>query len=164
MTRSRKQCRGGHQCDPRTWSEALYCLVHHSDLEPAEIAARIGKRVGYLLDAANPDREETKFQADLLTAVMHVTGNLAPLRYLCGEFGGVFVALATGPASEDAVLCAFTQAVTEMGQSGAALTRSFADAVLTREESAWASRELDETVAACLHVKALVQSRVGGTL
>lgn len=161
MTRGRKACRSGQRCEPRTWGEALYCLVQHSNLEPAEIAARIGKRVGYLLDASNPDREDTKFQAELLTAVMHVTHNLAPLHYLCAEFGGVFLPLPAAAASDDEVLAAFARAVAEVGESGSAITQGLEDRTLTPEEAQRACREIDETIAAFVQVKALVRSRAG---
>jgi hypothetical protein len=135
--------------------------VQHSDLEPTAIAARIGKRVGYLLDASNPDREETKFQAELLTAVMHATGNLAPLDYLCREFGGVFVPIPDGPASEEELLSAFAKVVVEIGEDGAALTESFKQGRVDQAQVAKVLGEVDESIAALVRLRFLVESRGG---
>jgi len=161
VTRGRKACRMGQHCDPSSFAEALYCLVQHSDLEPTEIAARVGKRVGYLLDASNPDREDTKFQAELLIAVMHVTGNLAPLEYLCRAFGGVFVPVPAGPASDEALLCAFAKVVAEVGEDGAALTAKLADGCVLADGRAKLMKEINETVAELVRFRALVESRGG---
>ncbi len=162
MTRGRKACRGGHPCEPRTFAEALYCLVQHSDIEPEQLAARLGKRVGYILDASNPDRDETKFQAELIVPAMLATNNLAPLHFLCSAFNGVFQPLPPTDCTQDQILTAFARAVSEVGQTGDAILRGFDDARFTPDDARKAVKELDESMQAFANVRALLVSRYGG--
>lgn len=82
MTKVRKSCTGGVRCEPRNLAESVYCAVHHSAIDARTIAERIGVRVGYLLDAANPDRDDMQFQSRHLIPLMTVTGNMLPLKFI----------------------------------------------------------------------------------
>lgn len=162
MRQGRAACIRGNRCEPRSLAEAIQCCVQHSELETDVIAARIGVRRGYLNDAANADRNDTKFQAELLIPLMLITKNLLPLQYLCRELGGVFVPLpALEGSAHQEIFQAFTHTVTEMGQSGDAIERALADDVITPSEAARIERQIDETVVAALALKALVAARAG---
>lgn len=105
MTSGRRACRNGETCQPRTFGEALYHQVHHSVQDARTLAETIGVRAGYLLDAANPDRDEVQFQARLLVPLMRATEDTTLLEWLAGQMGGVFtrrapIGEATDPGRE----------------------------------------------------------------
>lgn len=124
MIQGRKSCRSGRSCEPRTLVEAIYCLVHHSDLSLPEIAEAIGKRPGYLSDAANPDLETVNFQAACLVPAMRATANLIPLQFMARQLGCVVIALP--PAAEDAadIRQRFMGVVKELGDVSAEIERA----------------------------------------
>lgn len=126
MIASRKLCRSGQPCEPRTLVEAIYCLVHHSDLSLPEIAEAIGKRPGYLSDAANPDLETVNFQAACLVPAMRATHNLIPLQFMARVLGCVVIQLP--PASTDSadVRQRFMGVVKELGDVSAEIERALA--------------------------------------
>lgn len=90
-TNSRKQCTSGDRCDIRSQADALYCVLHHSDTALKDIAAIVGVRAGYLMDAANPDRDETQLQMRLVAPVTNVAKNDALIEQIARDCGGVFV-------------------------------------------------------------------------
>lgn len=162
MTHSRRVCRQVQPCEPRALLEAIQCCVLHSDRESSSIAEALGVRRGYLLDAANPDREELQFQARLLSPLMHVTQNATPLRYLAREQGFALVELPrTDPADGD-IRQKFLHVVTELGEGSSAIERALSDGEVTADEAARIHRELDDTIEALMAVKALVQTRAKG--
>ncbi len=159
MTQGRKDCRQGRKCEPRTVAEAIYCLVHHSDIEPRVLAERLGKRYAYLMDAANPDRDTVQFQIQMLIPAMQLTNNWMPLQFLCREMGGVFVPLPTVGAEHGDIRKAFMATIQEIGEDSAVIERVLADNIVTAEENRAVSDKLDRTIAALLRVKAEVDAR-----
>lgn len=162
MTRSRRACRQGQTCEPRTLLEAIQCCVLHSDRDSASIAEALGIRRGYLLDAANPDRDEMHFQARLLSPLMNVTGNVTPLRYLAREQGFAIVELPRTEAGDDDIRTKFLKVVSELGDGSRAIDTALSDGSITGDEAAAINRELQETIEALVAVQAVVQSRVRG--
>jgi hypothetical protein len=160
MTKSRKQCESGDVCEPRTLAEAIYCLIHHSGVDVAEVAKLLCVRTGYLLDAANPDREEVQFQARMLAPAMTHFKNVKPLQFLCREMNGVFVQFPEVSADHDDVYRGLCDAIEEMGQSSSAVKKALHDDVVTEEEADVVDREIDDAVAALLRVKASVRNKV----
>ncbi len=160
MTKSRKQCQSGDVCEPRSLAEAIYCMVHHSGVDVAEIAKLLCTRTGYLLDAANPDRDEVQFQARMLAPAMTHFKNLTPLHFLCREMNGVFVAFPEVSAVHDDVYRGMCDAIEEVGQSSSAVKKALADDVVEEEEADASDKEIDEAVAALLRVKAAVRAKV----
>jgi hypothetical protein len=160
MTKSRKQCEAGDLCEPRTLAEAIYCMVHHSGVDVAEVAKLLCKRTGYLLDAANPDREEVQFQAALLAPAMTHFKNVNPLKFLCREMNGVFVQLPDVTPEHDDIYRGMCDAIEEVGQSSSAVKKALTDNIVTEEEADAADQEIDEAVAALLRVKASVRNKV----
>jgi hypothetical protein len=160
MTKSRRQCESGDLCEPRTLAESIYCMVHHSGMDPEEIAKALIVRKGYLLDAANPDRDEVQFQARMLVPAMKATENITPLRFLCREMEGVFVPLPDVSHAHDDVYRGLCDAIEEMGQSSGAVKKALMDDVVTEDEADIVDREIDEAVAALLKVKSAVRSKV----
>lgn len=125
MIHGRKSCRSGSPCEPRTLGEALYCMVHHSDATLPEIAEGIGKRAGYLSDAANPDCDTVQFQAVCLVPAMRVANNLSPLRLMARQLGAVLVQLPDVADSGDAdIRRRFMAAAKELGDVSAEIERA----------------------------------------
>lgn len=92
MTTSKKDCEAG-LCKPRTFAEGLYHDVHHGKLAPKEVAEICGMRPALLLDAANPFRDDTQFQARRLGHFSRVQESFEGLNAICHDAGGVFVRL-----------------------------------------------------------------------
>lgn len=68
-----KGCTAKAPCVVTTIQELVYCAVHHSALPPKAIADSLGVRTGYLLDSANPDRDEVQFQLRLFLPLLKAT-------------------------------------------------------------------------------------------
>ena len=85
-----KVCRSGDRCVVSSFGELIYCVVHHSELPPKAIADALGMRVGYLLDSANYDREDTQFQGRKFLPLLRVTNRWDAMETLAGMAGGVF--------------------------------------------------------------------------
>lgn len=160
MTHGRKACRSGDRCAPTTLADALYCAAHHSTPTMTAIAAALGVRPSYLADASNPDRDDTHFQARWLVPLMQVTDNLAPLRFLAAAMRCVLVPLPVTPATTDGVYQAFTAAVSEIGEDGAAIQLALADGHITIAEAERVLAELDDTTQALIGVKAAILARL----
>ncbi len=163
MTQGRKSCRSGHPCEVRTLGESLYCLVHHSDMTLPEIAEAIGKRPGYLSDAANPDSESVSFQASCLVPAMRVTKNLSPLRLMARQLGAIVVSLPEGDSDAGDIRQRFMKAAKELGDVSSEVERALSgDDEIDQQEFARIDRELSETVEAIEQMRAAVHSRVKG--
>lgn len=156
MTHGRRACKNGRPCEPRTIQEAIYCVVHHSGIDAVSIATRLNKRVGYLHDAANPDREDTHFQAALLLPLMQVTGNLEPLRFIARELSCAVVELPQLTAQPGDIRQKFLIAVKEIGEDAAELERALADNRITSDDALRLKRELSDTIEALIAVDAVV--------
>jgi hypothetical protein len=138
MTESRKHCRLGRSCQHDTLADALYCTIHHADVGTTQIAESLGVRRGYLLDAANPDREDVQFQARLLVPLVRVTGNYCVLDLLEHQVRRVAASIpadvtpgAEGPAD------IFNHAAALLDEANAVIQearRSIADQVITGDE------------------------------
>jgi len=79
-----------------SFDEALSANVLESAQPVKAIAADMGVRPGLLYDAANPNREDTHFQARLIPALTKASGSDALIVFLAHACGGMFVRLARG--------------------------------------------------------------------
>lgn len=161
MTRNRRACRNGHRCEPRTLLEAIYCLVHHSAADAATIAERIGVRRGYLLDAANPDRDEVQFQARMIEPASSAASNDVIVDFLCRLRGGVFVRIPSVDTDAAEITRAHLDVVREMGEDAERLQKILGDGVLTADEADAFDAEVDQTIAKQVRWKAIVRAHVG---
>jgi len=84
-------CTLAHPCVVTTVQELVQCAVHHSSLAPKQIADALNVKHGYLLDAANPDRDDLAFQLRLLLPLIRATKRYDLLQALAGMADGVFV-------------------------------------------------------------------------
>lgn len=125
MTRTGVDCRRGRRCVPEDLGQAIYCLVHHSMLPAKQIAERLGVSYTYLLDAANPDRDEHQFQARWILPATLLAGNFVILDYLERQTGRVAIALPpAAPGTRD-----LFEATADVCQSLGATTNTIRDAL-----------------------------------
>lgn len=148
-------------CDPRTMAEAIDCGVNHSKLEVETTAARIGKRAKYLYAAANAQNDDLKFQAELLLPLMLVTGNLAPLHFLCRELGGVFVPLPPVPTSTRELFATLVECSAELGGTSQEVVSALGDQAITHDELPRIFTRLDKFIAAGVALRAQLESSAG---
>ena len=163
MTKGRKSCTSGDPCEPRNLAESLYCAVHHSAIDARTIAERIGVRVGYLLDAANPDRDDMQFQSRHLIPLMTVTGNLLPLRFLAHQMGCLVVAMPSEMPSTDAIYETFSLAVSRIGDGGDSIRQALSDKSIDEAERDQICADLDGAMSSIAQIKQMVVSRTTKT-
>lgn len=161
MTTGRRACTSGEKCQPRSLAEVLYCVVHHSRIDAGQLADRIGVRKGYLLDAANPDRDEVQFQARWIVPVTLASGNDALLRYLADQCGGVFFAV---PQIDDAgsdVVQDTAKAVEAFGALLQCGAQAWADRHVSEAEAQTVAQCASAAIAAIAQFAALMQEKAG---
>lgn len=160
-TTGRKACTSGQPCHPTTLGEVLYCVVHHSRIDAKTIAERLGIKYTYLVDAANPDRDEAQFQARLIVPVTLVTGNDALLQYIASRCNGVFFPMPNVDGSHADVLEQTAKAVREFGDVLTSSAQALADNRVTVEEAGAVGRQVDEAIAALAGYKRLMYGKAG---
>lgn len=159
MLQNPSVCRGGTPCTPASFEEALYCCVFHSELSAKAIADAIGIKYSYLTAAADPHRADTHIQSRWLPVLMHVTGNVAPLRYLAASLGCALVQLPSSVERGDAIYERLADVVRELGEDTAAIQHVLSDGHVTAEEVAHVDREVGDTIEALLTLRAAVRAR-----
>jgi hypothetical protein len=162
MIQGRKSCRSGQPCEPRTLAESLYCLAHHSSVGLAEIAEAIGKRAGYLSDAANPDCETVAFQAVALVPAMRAANNNMPLKFMARQMGAVLVQLPDGDCDASDIRARFMATAKELGEVATEIERALSgDDVIDAFEFARIDRELADVVEAVAQMRHAIAKKAG---
>lgn len=163
MVTSPKRCLSGHSCEPETLAEALYCLCHHSRIPLKQIAEAIGKRAGYLADAANPDLDTVAFQAVALVPAMRAAQNFVPLQFQARQCGFVLVRLPDGGSDVGDIRQRFMKAVKELGDVSNEVERALTgDDEIDQAEYLRIDRELSEASEALEQMRAAVSAKVKG--
>lgn len=161
MINGRKDCRSGRACEPKTLQESIYCMVHHSDLSLPQIAEAIGKRPGYLQDAANPDCETVAFQVTALVPAMRAADNYMPLRYMAGQVGAVIVMLPNDGQGSD-IRKGFMATAKELGDVAAEIDRALAaDDHIDSDEFQRIDRQIAEHIEAAAQLRIAVARKAG---
>ena len=142
---------------PATFEDALYSVVHESDKPAKAIASEIGVRHGYLLDAANPHRDDNQFQARLIVPVTKASGNDALVRFIAHAAGGVFFRVPRDGRTEAAT----ARSVKEFGEYLSESAEASADRVYTPSEAKAIDAQGMEAVAAILAHLEQVRSLAG---
>lgn len=153
MTQGRKACRAGESCTPRTFDEALYCLVNHSEKDAGELAEAIRHRRGYLIDCANPDRDNHLHASDLPTLTTR-SGNTVAIEYLARACGGVFVPLPTAGVLDPR--SAALSVMRHLGEATQELELALADGLIEPDEAERIHRSLQGLLDAVVSKKAAV--------
>jgi hypothetical protein len=141
---------------PESLEDAIYTVVHDGALEPKQLAAATGIRPGYLLDAANPHREDTQFQARFIVPVTKAQRNDAIVRFLCSAVGGVFVRLNAAADADEHT----SRSLKEFGDYLHSVAESNSDGRVTPAEAAHVKAQGHEAIAAILAHIAHVEQRV----
>ena len=129
-----------------------------TDRDLDEIAAFLGKRPGYLMDAGNPDRKGP-WSADLVGRTAAFTGNYVHLDMVCRTAGGVFVP--TPKVSADYAdinhhTGEILRQVADVVQSPASI---LADRHISDAELAENDKQVDEAITALLAYKHLLHEK-----
>lgn len=160
-TSSRKECcsAGGQKCDLRNLGDSLYHVVHHSELSARELAEQLGVRPGYLLDAANPDRDDTQFQLRLLAPLTRLSKNDALIEAVARGCGGVFVRTPTLTGRHADIAHQSTRVLREVCEAIEAPAAAVEnDARIDAAECAGIDKQIDEAIAALLVLKTVVRA------
>jgi hypothetical protein len=116
-----------------------------------EIAEALGVRVGYLLDAANPDREDVQFQARLLGRLAKVTGNDRAIHYIAQMSGGLFVRLPERIGGEDPIMLDHLTAICgKFAKKIDTIRLAVADRNITVDEAGLIARDGSELIASVI--------------
>lgn len=120
-TLTRKQCRNGDACDPKTEAEAIDCLAHHSvdaDGRPytiARLAAHIGKPEAWLRKATSLyDDQHPAPRMNYIRALTMLTKNFVVYRFYARDAGGAFMQLPE--VVNDATADVMVKAAKSMGE------------------------------------------------
>ena len=152
MTNGRKQCRTGDRCQPRSLAEVIYHLVHHSAIDARAIAEQLGVRYGYLLDAANPDREDLRLQARHVVSLTQITRDTSLLDFMEHQLGRVAVRVPdaeTQLALSQTAIATFSQLLT----AWCTATTEGDDGTVTVGEVETFERQADAAIAAIASMK-----------
>lgn len=162
MTHSRKDCRNGQRCEPQTLQESLYCLLHHSRITLPAIAEAIGKRPGYLSDAANPDCETVHFQAGSLVPAMLAADNFVPLEFLARQCNAVVVFLPKTDVDSDDLRRGFMATAKELGDVASEIDRALTgDDAIDADEFTRIDRQIAEFIAAGAALRQALLKKAG---
>jgi hypothetical protein len=113
------------------------------------IAEAIGKRPGYLSDAANPDLDTVAFQAASLVPAMHAAHNYEPLRFMARQCGFVLVHIPDDTGTDSDIRKRFMATAKELGDVATEIERALSgDNEIDATESLRIDRELSQVVEA----------------
>jgi hypothetical protein len=157
MTTSRKLCRSGQSCTPRTLKEALDCLGHHGALTVRELAEQLGH-----VSEGTLGKQLSLYDDDNYPPLRHVvpltlaSRSDAVIDYLARAVGGLFVRVA-GAGLDGQLLGTSVREFGEMLECHAVL---LADGVVTEAEAETFAREADQAMAAIEILKQTIRARV----
>jgi len=168
MTENRSGCvLGTRRCDPQNLREIQHCAVNHGKHAFGEMAEALKMRRDALSRATSPYEsadERQHHQPGLTVADVILVTNLQDdhriIAEACRRTGGVFVRMPDVHTTDEDVYDALTAAVEELGQDSGVIRRILSDSTVTPEEADHADREIDETIAALVRLKATVRAKV----
>jgi hypothetical protein len=141
---------------PDSLEDALHAVVYESALPAKAIASAIGVRYGYLVEAANPNREDTHFQVRWVPPITNASGNDALIRFLAHACGGAFIRLNAGAAFNERTASVLKETADYLQTVAVAE----ADGTVTADEASEARKQADEAIEALLAHVQWMESRV----
>lgn len=150
-----KVCRAGDRCPVSTLGELIYCVVHHSDIPPKQIADALEMRVGYLLDAANYDRDDTHFQMRKWLPMLRVANRWDAMEKLATLADGVFFQLPRVTAGNTDVIDQSSRMLREFSEVLAVVAQSEA----TPQAAARLAKEGREAIAEIARLVRLMEAK-----
>lgn len=148
---------GTRRCAPADLAQVVSCVAHHGRLSFGELSAHVGSRRDALSRMTDGHSESLTLR--LALAITELQRDTRIVEEVARRAGGVFVPTETRALGDDDITRAFLRAVQEIGEDSAAIAQAIADGTVTSDEAAQVAREIDQTVAALLAVKARVQSK-----
>ena len=133
--------------------QAIYDIVHNSDITPKGLADRLGMTHQVLLNKANSNCDTHKMTVREAHAIQLITGNHAVVSAMQTELN--LQERKTAPAS---VLASVLNAGKEHGDVLASIQASLEDGKLTEAEKSEIFKEIDETEAALKLLRESVMS------
>lgn len=121
--------------------QAIYDVVHNSDVDAKGISKRLGLSHQVLINKANPQSVSHKLNVREAVAIQMITGNFAILKAMEME-----LSLSTQTRTPMSVLECALDAAKENGDVFAAVKKAMEDGRLTHREKADCFREIDEAV------------------
>lgn len=115
----------------------LYKAVHHapSGASPKQLADALGVVPNTLIKRVNADYPERSFYVEDIPALTDITGDDAPLHFLCEKSGGVFLRIPQVEPSKVPVHVACMDAVNRFGELMSECSAALADGRITPAES-----------------------------
>lgn len=159
MVENRKGCvLGTRRCDPIGYAQVAHCVVAHNGTYGVD---QIARSIG--MQRAALTRKADGFSYDLsvrqVLAIRELLQDTRMVEEIAREAGGVFVPLDTRAISDQDIRQAFVAAVRELGEDAAAIERALEDGHVSEDDAVHVGREIDQSIAALLAVKARVQSK-----
>lgn len=133
--------------------QAIYDIVHKSDIKAKGIADRLGMTHQILINKANPNSDYHKMTVREAHAIQLITGNHAVVSAMQTELN--LQERKTAPAS---VLASVLNAGKEHGDVLASIQDAMADGQITEREKSEIFKEIDETEAALKLLRESVMS------
>ena len=133
--------------------QAIYDIVHNSDIKPKGIADRVALSHQVLLNKANPNCESHHMTVREAHAILLHTGNLAVVNAMQTEFS-----LYQRKSVPVSVLASVLSAGKEHGDVLATIQAGLEDGKLTEAEKSEIFKEIDETEAALKLLRESVMS------
>jgi hypothetical protein len=141
---------------PCSLEDAIHAVVYEGQLPAKGIASAMGVRYGYLADAANPNREDTNFQARWVAPITKASGNDGLIHFLAHACGGVFVRLHQSGAFNEHTATILKETA-DVFQTAAAAE---ADGNITEREALQLRLQAEEAIGALVDFVAWMESRV----
>lgn len=115
----------------------LYRAVHDapSGASPKQLADALGVKRNTLIKRVNADYPERSFYVEDIPALTAITGDDAPLHFLCEKSGGVFLRTPQVESAKIPVHVACMDAVNRFGELMSECSAALADGRITHEES-----------------------------
>lgn len=131
---------------------AIRALVHDSTVAPKAIAEEAGIRYGYLMGAADEQRDDVQFQVRWVGPVTRAAKNYVLIKALAAECGGVFYLLDRSASMDSET----AKSLREFGEYLSAVADAQTDRRVTPDEFHRAKAQAHECIAAILeHVESL---------
>lgn len=167
-TNSRKQCRQGERCEPRTVDEGRDCLGHHSEYGLPEMCERLGTNLNRarkqfsLYDDEHTLRDREVVAYTLASGDTRETRNYALIDVMCQLLGGMFVPLPRIDAEgHQDVVRHSEQVIKEFGEALAAAGQAVSGGSVTATGAERFEREADDVVRVIVQMVDLMHAKAG---
>lgn len=129
-----------------TLADALYALIHHSNVPAKAQAEALGVSYSRLVNTALESAETFHHHTRWLIPQTKLTGNYVALDYIERSLGRIAFDLPKIRGGCTALATDLMRATRELGQMAGALETAIADGCMSREEAARCAQECDDVI------------------